>query len=164
MPLVGKPVANIDLAPTILDLAGAQPCLRSGPCRTMDGRSLMPLLTRSGGWPHDRGLLTEYQAPDAGRYATCEFAGIRTSDNIYVEHSQGRSTRPRASACPPTSASDTTSRRTRSSSTTCAPVEAPANCPTSAKQANLEARLNRLRDCAGIAGRDQQVDGRPYCE
>ena len=39
-----------------------------------------------------------------------------------------------------------------------------ANCPTSAKQANLEARLSQLRDCAGIAGRDQQVDGRPYCE
>ena len=39
-----------------------------------------------------------------------------------------------------------------------------ANCPTSAKQANLEARLNKLRDCAGIAGRDKQVNGRPYCE
>jgi hypothetical protein len=26
VPLVGKPVANIDLAPTILDLTGAKPC------------------------------------------------------------------------------------------------------------------------------------------
>ena len=41
------PVANIDLAPTILKLAGAQPC-RAGQrtCRRMDGRSLLPLLRR----------------------------------------------------------------------------------------------------------------------
>ena len=34
------PVANIDLAPTILELAGAEPCWRGG-CRTLDGRSLL---------------------------------------------------------------------------------------------------------------------------
>ena len=45
---VARPVANIDLAPTILSLAHARPCPPSGPCRTMDGRSLMPLLKRSG--------------------------------------------------------------------------------------------------------------------
>ena len=163
VPLVGKPVANIDLAPTILDLAGAQPCLASGTCRTMDGRSLMPLLTRSGGWPHDRGLLTEYRVADAGRYATCEFAGIRTSDNIYVVHS--RVVDPATSKCVPADQRERYNlRRIRSSSTTCVAGGNAANCPTSAKQANLEARLNQLRDCAGIAGRDKQVNGRPYCE
>ena len=28
----------------------------------------------------------------------------------------------------------------------------------------LSRRLALLRDCAGIAGRDQRVDGRPFCE
>ena len=163
VPLVGKPVANIDLAPTILDLAGAQPCLRSGTCRTMDGRSLMPLLTRSGGWPHDRGLLTEYQVADAGRYATCEFAGIRTSDNIYVVHS--RVVDPATSKCVPADQRERYNLKKDPFElhNLCAGGSA-ANCPTSAKQANLEARLNQLRDCAGIAGRDQRVNGRPYCE
>jgi hypothetical protein len=47
----------------------------------------------------DRGLLTEYRVADAGRYATCEFTGIRTSDNIYVVHS--RVVNPDTSKCIP---------------------------------------------------------------
>jgi len=162
-PLVGRPVANIDLAPTILDLTGAQPCLRNGPCRTMDGRSLMPLLTRSGGWPHDRGLLTEYRVSDAGRYATCEFAGIRTSDNIYVVHS--RVVDPATSKCIPADQRERYNLKKDpfELNNLCAGGSA-TNCPTSAKQSQLQVRLNQLRDCAGIAGRDQQVNGRPYCE
>ena len=163
VPKVGKPVANIDLAPTILDLAGARPCLPKRNCRTMDGRSLMPLLTRSGGWPKDRGLLTEYQVADAGRYATCEFAGIRTRDNIYVRHS--RVVDPATSKCIPT---DQRERYNLEKD----PFElhnlcsggSVASCPASAAQVNLEARLSRLSDCAGIAGRDQRVNGRPFCE
>jgi arylsulfatase A-like enzyme len=162
-PLVGRPVANIDLAPTILDLTGAQPCLRGGLCRTIDGRSLMPLLKRSGGWPHDRGLLTEYRVSDAGRYATCEFAGIRTSDNIYVVHSRvvDRAT----SKCIPADQRERYNLKKDpfELNNLCAGGRA-TNCPTSAKQSQLQVRLNRLRDCAGIAGRDQQVNGRPYCE
>ena len=96
---VGRPVGNIDLAPTILDLAHARPCSTPDHCRTMDGRSLMPLLTRSGRWPHNRALLTEYRMADAGRYATCEFAGIRTRDDIYVRHS--RVVDPSTSQCVP---------------------------------------------------------------
>jgi N-acetylglucosamine-6-sulfatase len=163
VPLVGKPVANIDLAPTILDLTGAQPCLASGGCRTMDGRSLMPLLTRSGRWPHDRGLLTEYRVADAGRYATCQFAGIRTSDNIYVVHS--RVVDPATSRCIPADQRERYNlKKDPFELDNLCPGGSAANCPTSAKQANLEARLNKLRDCAGIAGRDKQVNGRPYCE
>ena len=36
--------------------------------------------------------------------------------------------------------------------------------PEQRPQTELESRLNRLRDCAGIRGRDQRVDGRPFCE
>jgi hypothetical protein len=39
-----------------------------------------------------------------------------------------------------------------------------ANCPVDSTQADLEFRLSQLRDCAGISGRDQRVDGRPFCE
>jgi N-acetylglucosamine-6-sulfatase len=48
----GAPVANIDLAPTLLELARARPCAPSGRCRVLDGRSLLPLLRgRWGGGP-----------------------------------------------------------------------------------------------------------------
>jgi N-acetylglucosamine-6-sulfatase len=160
---VRKPVANIDLAPTILSFAHAQPCPSSGSCRTMDGRSLRPLLKASGGWPRHRGLLTEYRAPDPGKYATCEFGGILTRDSMYVEHSRVADSA--TGQCVP---SDQVERYSLKQD----PYELhnlcfggnPANCPGGATQADLESRLNRLRHCAGIRGRDHRVDGRPFCE
>lgn len=158
------PAGNIDLAPTILDLAHARPCPPEGACRTMDGRSLMPLLTNSGQWPRGRGLLTEYHAVSSGRYQTCHYDGIRTHTSIYVE---------------------TYSVVANSAQRTCRetfvverydlkhdPFElrnlcyggAIAKCPTDAQQPVLEQRLHDLSRCAGIAGRDEQVDGRPFCE
>src|SRR5204863_368344 len=76
---IDEPVANIDLAPTILDLAGGRPCTPEGQCRTMDGRSLMPLLTGKGFWPNARNLLIEFRSPTPERHKTCNFAGIRTA-------------------------------------------------------------------------------------
>jgi N-acetylglucosamine-6-sulfatase len=158
-----RPTGNIDLAPTILDLAHAQPCPQAEPCRTMDGRSLMPLLTGSGGWSRQRGLLTEFRKANAGRYATCQFAGIRTQSTIYVEHS--RVVDPKTLQCV---AADQRERYDLRKD----PFELhnrcfggiAANCPASAAQDKLEARLSRLSDCAGIAGRDHHVNGRPFCE
>jgi N-acetylglucosamine-6-sulfatase len=160
---IGRPVANIDLAPTILDLAEAQPCPAAGSCRTMDGRSLTPLMARSGGWPARRGLLTEYRVPDLGRYSTCQYAGIRTRSTIYIEHSRvvERST----GQCV-----DADQREWYDLNHD--PFElhnqcfggSPANCPVGAERLKLDARLARLRNCAGIAGRDQRVGGRPFCE
>jgi N-acetylglucosamine-6-sulfatase len=73
--------ANIDVAPTLLDLAGARPC-RGGRCEPLDGRSLLPLIAgRTGAWPADRGILVE-----AGLGPSpCKFRGIRTPDDIYIE-------------------------------------------------------------------------------
>src|SRR5439155_24504628 len=52
------PVAGVDVAPTLLRLAGAEPCRQSGNCRTLDGRSLLPLLRGAGSdWPKERGVL-----------------------------------------------------------------------------------------------------------
>jgi N-acetylglucosamine-6-sulfatase len=160
---IGRPVGNIDLAPTILDFAHAQPCPPQGQCRTMDGRSLLPLLSRSGGWPPNRGLLTEYEAASAAKYATCEFAGIRTRNTIYIEHYQV--------VDPATGQCVNTDERERYDlpgdpfelNNLCFGGLA-ANCPADSKQIDLETRLQQLRDCAGAAGRDPQVDGRPPCE
>jgi N-acetylglucosamine-6-sulfatase len=160
----GKPVANIDLAPTILDLAGGRPCPPAGACRTMDGRSLMPLLTGSGPWPAERALLTEFRDPSPGRrYATCDFAGVRTKRQIYIEHYSvvNRST----GTCESTLQVERYDLQND-------PHELqnvcrgglPASCPGTEAQARLERRLQSLRRCAGIAGRDRRVDGRPHCE
>jgi N-acetylglucosamine-6-sulfatase len=157
---VGRQVGNIDLAPTILDFADAQPCAGAGDCRTMDGRSLVPLLTRSGEWPGGRGLLVEYRVADAGRYATCDFAGIRTGDDLYVRHS--RVVDPETGQCVPTD------QRERYDLKQDLPelynlCPGGHRCPTDRRQAELEALLGELRNCAGIAGRDRRVDGRPFC-
>jgi N-acetylglucosamine-6-sulfatase len=155
-------VGNIDLAPTILGLTHAKPCV-DGRCRTMDGRSLMPLLERSGQWPRNRALLNEYRIPDVPRYSTCEFAAVRTRREIYVEHH--RVVDPDTGECKPT-------RQRERYELAGDPWEmnnlcyggAADSCPRDAMQAGLQRRLERLRRCAGIQGRDHRVDGRPYCE
>ena len=160
---VGRPVGNIDLAPTVLDLAGARPCSAPGDCRTMDGRSLLPLLKRSGRWPRQRALLTEYRVGDAGRYATCEFTGIRTRDDVYVRHS--RVVDPGTSQCVPDDERERYDLRRDpyELANLCFGGNA-GNCPAGEKQLELELRLNELRDCAGVSGRDPRAGARPFCE
>ena len=68
-------VANIDLAPTILDLAGAEPL------RSVDGRSLRPLFSDDDG--PDRSVLLESGVPGD------ETLGVRTPHHLYVEHPTG---------------------------------------------------------------------------
>jgi N-acetylglucosamine-6-sulfatase len=162
---VDKLVGNIDIAPTILDLARADPCRPRHGCRTMDGRSVMPLLRDHGRWPDDRALLTEYREPGLPRYSTCEFAGIRTRDEIYVEHY--RVANGVTGECDDLDPPDVELYNLDSD-----PFEldnlcfagVKANCRQDEVQADLERRLAKLRVCAGIRGRDEKVEGRPYCE
>jgi N-acetylglucosamine-6-sulfatase len=162
-PLSGEPVANIDLAPTILDLAQGEPCPPNGQCRVMDGRSLMPLLSDQGGWPAKRGLLTEYRVSTPRSYATCDFAGIRTGNAIYVEHYSVVNLA--THHCDQTLQVERYNLKDD-------PQElqnlchggAPTSCPPSKRQVDLARRLQTLRICAGIASRDHRVDARPYCE
>jgi N-acetylglucosamine-6-sulfatase len=161
---VHEPVGNIDLAPTILDLADAEPCPPTGECRTMDGRSLMPLITGSGGWPDERALLTEYHAAASGRYQTCHYDGIRTANSIYVEH-YSVVANPATRQCRETLEVERYDLKSD-------PFElrnlcyggAIGKCPRGPRQAELERRLHDLSRCAGIEGRDDKVDGRPFCE
>jgi arylsulfatase A-like enzyme len=70
-------VGNVDLAPTILELA------RARPLRVMDGRSLVPLMKHPGRTWH-RALLLEAAASEDQTYQ-----GIRTSKYVYIEHERG---------------------------------------------------------------------------
>jgi N-acetylglucosamine-6-sulfatase len=73
------PVGMIDLAPTLLDYAGATPCIPSR-CRTLDGHSLRPLLEgRPARWRRGRGLLIELNAD-------CAYEGVRTKSAVYVKY------------------------------------------------------------------------------
>jgi len=77
-------VANIDLAPTIVELTGATPG------RRMDGRSLRPLLADPGG-RLDRDLLIEtFPGPTDDRLRfPPSYAAIRTDRFLYAEHATG---------------------------------------------------------------------------
>jgi N-acetylglucosamine-6-sulfatase len=160
-----EPAGNIDLAPTIVQLAGATPCTPAVGCRTMDGRSLVPILDGTGSWPRDRGLLTEYREPGLSRHSTCQFSGIRRGRQIYVEHF--RVVNPGSSGCV-----DQTPPQVERYDLRSDPYElnnlcfggAIASCPATPEQLRLKQGLAQLQDCAGIKGRDEQVDGRPFCE
>jgi hypothetical protein len=81
---VGVPVANIDLAPTLLQLAGAA----DGVDAPLDGQSLVPLLEQGGSAADDtsweqRAVLLEGFWGNTRRQ---RYAGVRTTDWVYVEH------------------------------------------------------------------------------
>lgn len=159
IPKISEPVANIDLAPTILRLAGAEPCRSKGHCRTMDGRSLLGLLRgNTSGWPANRGLLLELNQSAGGNAGICTYQGVRLGDRVYTEYSsiidQATGT------CQPDSERELYELASD-------PHELNNLADTlahSVEQVQLSNRLDQLRDCAGIAGRDQQVKGRPYCQ
>jgi arylsulfatase A-like enzyme len=156
---IDAPVANIDLAPTILDWAGAEPCRAPGDCRTMDGRSLTGLLAgRSGAWPGERPLLVEYgngRQRDNIR-GVCGYQGVRLAEQVYIEYTgvteQSEECRPSVERELYDLALDPYQLEN---------LYPPA--PASAEEAaaiELEARLATLQDCSGIAGRDPDPPGR----
>lgn len=78
---VGRLVVNADLAPTIVELAGADPGL------AIDGRSLVPLLDESVPPPSWRmGVLLESWQEGNSNIPT--YAGIRTYRYLYVDYYQ----------------------------------------------------------------------------
>jgi N-acetylglucosamine-6-sulfatase len=159
IPKISEPVANLDLAPTILRLAHADPCRSNRRCRTMDGRSLLALLSGdTTRWPDDRGLLVELNQ-HAGRSAgVCTYQGVRAGDQIFTEYSE--ITDQATGACEPASERELYELGSD-------PYELDNLADTPAhrvEQLQLSNRLDQLRDCAGIAGRDHHVNGRPFCE
>jgi arylsulfatase A-like enzyme len=164
-PEVAAPVNNLDLTATILDLAGASACTAAGSCRTLDGRSLRPLLNgRRPGWSRGRTLL--YQL---GGNRTCGvvpterglnnfYDALRTKRYVYVELDRvnketGVCDRPEYELYD--LKRDPNQLRNQAVN--------PAVATPSPLQAALAARLDALRSCAGIGGRDP-AGARPYCE
>jgi N-acetylglucosamine-6-sulfatase len=158
IPEISAPVANIDLAPTFLELARGRPCGGGGECRTMDGRSLIDLLSGTSGFPDDRAIVTEF---DVGNNTSqedglCRYAGVRVPSAVFVEHTIARD----SEGCLPTPERELYDLE-----------EDPFQLENLARrraaaglEASMKRRLDRLRDCAGVGGRDDRVDGRPYCE
>ena len=111
------------------------------------------------------GSRTADRVPSSGRGAICDlqFTGIRTSDNIYVVHS--RVVNPDTGVCIPADERERYDlKRDPFGVNNLCFGGSPANCPADAEQLNLQRRLSRLENCAGIAGRDYHVNGRPFCE
>ena len=88
---IDVPTANIDLAPTLLQLAGADPCVPES-CRVMDGRSWLPLLTgHPEQWPPDRALLNEMHA--------CRYSAMVTPEEAAVLYQTVPNHLPRFGGC-----------------------------------------------------------------
>jgi N-acetylglucosamine-6-sulfatase len=157
-------VNNLDLTATILDLAGASPCTAAGDCRTLDGRSLLPLLEgRKPDWVKGRALLFQIgqnrtcgELPERGLHNF--YDAVRTRRFVYIEHNR---VNPETGACdrPEYELYDLKQDPYQLRSI----AVNPAQRAPSPRQASLARRLAALRDCAGIEGRDPAA-GRPYCD
>ena len=158
---VRKMTANIDIAPTFLELAGAEPCTEEG-CRTLDGRSLLPLLVGEDGGFKGRGVLVEYDADreetrDKDEGGSCQYAGIRTARTIYVEYTLVLERAPRD--CKP--AREFEHYDLEEDRFELDNLFPPATEGLEEQQARLAERLDALRRCEGSGPRD---GGPPSCE
>ena len=160
-PVSAAPVANIDLAPTVLELAGAEPCRRSG-CRTLDGRSLLSEAASGEGIPADRGIAIEYDGETPVQGLVCEYQGIRTTRALLVEHLRARD----SNEGPCESAGGAVEHYDLRSD----PFELDnlfGSDPSSGAAERREALTTRSRalaDCAGVAGRDPLPPSGHHCE
>jgi hypothetical protein len=122
-----QPVSNVDIAPTLVDFAGA----RAG--RTQDGRSLRPLFSDRGlEWGND--ILLE-RGPGVSITGPRIFTGIRTPRFVYAEYATGEHELYDL-------ATDPDEMRNLQGNPAYAAVEA-----------ELARRLSSLRDCAGVSCR-----------
>lgn len=148
VPTSAAPVANIDLAPTLLELARAKPCRKKGVCRTMDGRSLMPLLNGEGGFPSSRPIGLEVKA--------CEYGGAREDNYVYIERYARQ-----GGECVRTETElyDLDEDPYQLDNL----VPAPPVGPVADRLERMRELTDRLSDCSGIEGRDRPPASGNYC-
>lgn len=163
-PVVTNPTANIDLAPTLLQLAQAVPCVPSAGCRTIDGRSLVPLLTGVGSFPANRHLAVEFSQhkKTSGRGTTCSFTGVWTPRGLFAVHYR-TVVDPRLGLCENSHVTEHYDLATDP-----AELHNLTRAPDRHERARirrLSALVRRLRDCAGSGlATDDLFLGRPLCE
>lgn len=161
---VTDPVANIDVAPTILSLAHARPCTPAGRCRVMDGRSLKGLMAGfAPPWAADRPIGLELNLsrakPDK---PVCHYTGVRASDQVLIKHLEASG--PSSGKCVPVN-------EWERYDLTKDPYELHnqcfggnlASCPAGEAQQRLRTLLKQVEDCAGIPGRDPRPRNGHYC-
>lgn len=150
VPSSGVPAANIDVAPTLLELAGAEPCLGPTRCRTLDGRSLMPAIDGSGGFPATRGIALE-------RYS-CDFRGVRWDRKVLVQYSAANT-----SECVPGESEMYDVGVDPFQLHDLLPTS--EGTPTDELRRKLARKTRRLGSCIGIRGRDPEPPpGIHFCE
>jgi N-acetylglucosamine-6-sulfatase len=158
---VRAPVANIDLAPTILDLTGARACEQGNDCRVLDGRSLVPLLRgRQGAWPRPRPLGIEialeqnhetYERP-------CRYSGVRVNGRVLIHEITA------AKPGEPCRAVDQYEYyNLRRDPYELRNIYSNASGADRRELRSLRKTLDRLRDCAGIRGRDPRPASGHFC-
>ncbi len=159
--VVNEDVANIDLAPTILNFAAgapgsssAQPCISPTHCRVMDGRSMLPLLQgNTSVWPPDRALEIELSIG-------CPYAAVRTPRYMYAEYTEVLDS---SGACLPSNEKELYDlQHDPYELQNLMPPGGPA--PSPATVIGLQQQLEDLRACSGIPGRDPEPPRGRYCD
>jgi N-acetylglucosamine-6-sulfatase len=148
---IGEAVANIDLAPTILDLAGAEPCTEGGDCRVMDGRSIVPLIKgNDAGWPNPRPIGMNLKHGCVG------YEGVYKGKKSYVkwfERVNDDCRTPERELYDLRKDPGQLENRLHGRPSKNARDEA----------ARLSGLVDRLMECSGIEGRDPKQPDRPFC-
>ncbi len=140
-------VSQVDLAPTLLDYAGAAACPPGRKCDPLDGRSLRGLL-EGADWPADRAI--PLTLDDGWSYKA-----MRTDEELYMEVAASRK---QEFAEPQPELYEL-----RDDPDQLDNLAADANRVIRKRLDALALRLADLTDCAGIEGRDR-ARGRPFCE
>jgi N-acetylglucosamine-6-sulfatase len=159
--VIDLPVSSIDLAPTFLRLAKARPCAKPGECRVMDGRSLLPLMDgHEGRWPEDRGILLQLDHVSRQLGNPCTFDAIRTPASAF--HRYRLIHDPDTGECLRSNVAELYDLSDDPFELSNLLVTDPSG--SEALRASLAKRLRRLRDCAGIKGRDPKPPRGHHCE
>jgi arylsulfatase A-like enzyme len=166
VPSVDTMTANIDIAPTLLELAGATPCIgkRGTACRVLDGRSFLPLARgENPDWAAERDIVIELDrrfGEASLAFRPCFYEGLRTTTYSYIEHLS-------------VPGGDGLCRQTLQIELYDVDADpyqlenmfpSPAGTPERDVYERFSARLNELRDCAGIEGRDPPPASGQYCD
>ncbi len=147
------PVANIDLAPTLLRLVGGEPCRNGKRCRRMDGRSLISILDgRKPRWSKRRAVRTSFSVNFNAYKRSCEWDALRTTRRSLIEHTS--LPKPGTIDCEPVSVFENYDLNAD-------PFQLDGDRPVADR---ARERLRRLTRCSGIEGRDRKLKKKPFCE